>query len=137
MYALGVILYEMCSKKQEGDIHIREVVADVKQLGYSPELISILEMFLEPSQDDRKSILEIINENSKLQKEMHKIANNANFKQEYMECYDFKFRVKAAARREQKLYEDMKTEAEDQLELEKSRQEEYIGLIRGATDAQK
>ena len=111
MYALGVILYEMCSKKQEGDIDIQEVVADVKQLGYSSELISILEMFLEPSQDDRKSILEIINENLKLQKEMHKIANDARFKSEYMECYDFKFRVKAAARREQKLYEDMKTEA--------------------------
>ena len=60
VYALGVILYEMCSKKVTGSIDIDEVCQDVKDLGYSDEMVEILEMLLEPAGDNRKSIMEII-----------------------------------------------------------------------------
>jgi len=50
----------MCSKKVTGSIDIDEVCQDVKDLGYSDEMVEILEMLLEPAGDNRKSIMEII-----------------------------------------------------------------------------
>ena len=56
VYALGVILYEMCTKNFTGPIFIEKVEEDVKNLGYSYELIDMLSDFLEPVEGERKSV---------------------------------------------------------------------------------
>ena len=62
VYAVGVILYEMCSKEFEGPINIDDVEEHVDRLGYSEDLVTILTMLLNPDGNDRKSMIEIIKE---------------------------------------------------------------------------
>ena len=62
VYAVGVILYEMCSKEFEGPINIDDVEEHVDRLGYSEDLVTILTMLLNPDGNDRKSMRQTVND---------------------------------------------------------------------------
>lgn len=126
VYPLGVILYEMCTGEvnDQSRLNVDDAIEKLSRLGYSQELIDILEKLLEPSIDNRKSIHEIIRMEDLLHNSVLKKINSLEFKDAYKECFDFKFRSISAI--------DNKKGYDEYSKKEESMKKEYMKLVNSA-----
>ena len=62
VYAAGAILYEMCTlnfeEKELGEFD--EIAEEIREIGYSDEMVALLGALLEPEMKERKSMINII-----------------------------------------------------------------------------
>lgn len=101
MYALGVILYELCTLKIPDkyencrSLDLDDVLPPVKELGYTKAVTDLLTKCMSPDAGSRPTALQLIRESAELTAEMHKLIKAETFEKEFKECVDFAFRAEA------------------------------------------